>query len=94
MARRSRRPAVATYLQYLNTAFKKANFEEMEDGRYFASIPEFEGLWAVGNTREEAGSELYQALDGWIDVHVKIGKERPPVIDDVDLFAAPTIVES
>jgi predicted RNase H-like HicB family nuclease len=85
---------MATYLKYLDAALKRANYEKMDDGRYFASIPEFDGLWAVGNTLEEATRELYSALDGWIDVHVKIGQKRPPVIGDVDLFAPPKLVEN
>jgi predicted RNase H-like HicB family nuclease len=74
---------MATYLEYLNTAMKKADYEQMEDGRFFASIPQFDGLWAVGKTREDAARELYDALDGWLDVHIKIGQQRPPEIDGV-----------
>ena len=84
---------MATYLEYLQAAMKRADYEQMADGRYFATIPKFDGLWAVGKTRDEAARELYAALDGWIDVHVKIGNERPPVIDDVDLFAPPKLAE-
>ena len=84
---------MATYLKYLDAALKKATYEKMDDGRYFASIPGFDGLWAVGKTREEAEKELYAALDGWIDVHVKIGRERPPVIGNVDLFSPPKLTD-
>jgi predicted RNase H-like HicB family nuclease len=49
---------MATYLEYLRAGMTHANYEEMEDGQYFASIPEFEGLWAAGNSREEAEKEL------------------------------------
>jgi predicted RNase H-like HicB family nuclease len=85
---------MATYLEYLNAALKRANYEKMDDGRYFASIPGFDGLWVVGGTLDKAAQELYTALDGWIDVHVKIGQERPPVIGDLDLFAPPKLVET
>jgi predicted RNase H-like HicB family nuclease len=82
---------MATYLQYLDAALKRANYEKMDDGRYFASIAGFDGLWVVSATLDEARRELYTALDGWIDVHIKIGQERPPVIDDVDLFGLPKL---
>jgi len=85
---------MATYLEYMAAALKRANFERMEDGRCFASIPGFDGLWAVGQTEAEATKELHDALDGWIDVHVKIGHERPPVVDGVDLYAPPKVIEN
>ena len=84
---------MATYLEYLRAGMTHANYEEMEDGQYFASIPEFEGLWAVGNSREEAEKELYDALDNWIDVTVKIGHQNPPIVDGNDLFVAPRLME-
>ncbi|MGH7934288.1 MAG: type II toxin-antitoxin system HicB family antitoxin [Candidatus Binataceae bacterium] len=80
---------MATCLEYLRAAMSHANYEKIEGGRYFATIPEFEGLWAVGNSREDAEKELFDALDNWIDVTVKIGRERPPAIDGKDLFVAP-----
>jgi predicted RNase H-like HicB family nuclease len=83
---------MATYLEYLRAAMKRAEYELMDDGQYFAAIPDFDGLWAVGKTPDEAARELYTALYGWIDVHVKIGKQRPPVIDNIDLFAPPKAV--
>jgi len=80
---------MATYLEYMAAALKHAKFERMEDGRYFASIPDFDGLWAVGQTEAEATKELRDALDGWIDALVKIANQRPPIVDGVDLFAPP-----
>jgi predicted RNase H-like HicB family nuclease len=84
---------MATYLEYLDAAMKNAHYEYMEDGRYFASIPDFEGLWALGQTKDEAAHDLYRALDDWLDVHIKIGHQRPPEISGVDLFAPPKLAE-
>jgi predicted RNase H-like HicB family nuclease len=84
---------MATYLEYLNTAVKKAEYERMADGRYFASIPQFDGLWAVGRDRAEAEQDLRGALDSWLDVHIKIGQQRPPRIDGVDFFDPPKAIE-
>ena len=47
----------------------KARFEQSENGVWFAYIPGFDGLWATGPTRESARVELFETLDGWIDVH-------------------------
>jgi len=84
---------MATYLEYLNEAMKRAQCECMEDGQYFASIPKFEGLWATGATPDEAKKDLYYALDNWIDVQVKIGGKRVPDIDGVSLYASPKLLE-
>ena len=84
---------MATYLEYLGAALKHADYERMEDGRYFASIPQFDGLWAVGKDRAEAEADLRGALDNWLDVQIKIGQNKPPVIDGADLFAPPQALE-
>ncbi len=84
---------MATYLEYLNEAMKQAKCERMEDGQYFASIPKFEGLWAIGATPDEAKGELYSALDGWIDVQLKIGGKRVPDVDGVSLYDPPKLLE-
>ena len=84
---------MATYLEYLRAAMSHADYEKTEDGKYFASIPEFEGLWAVGNSREDAEKELFEALDNWVDVTVKIGQQRPPTVDGKDLLVAPKLME-
>jgi predicted RNase H-like HicB family nuclease len=80
---------VATYLEYLQAAMRKAQYERMEDGKWFASIPGFAGLWATGASIEEAREELIDTLDGWIDVHVKVAKQRVPDIDGVSLYDVP-----
>ncbi len=84
---------MATYLEYLNEAMKRAKYERMENGRYFASIPKFEGLWASGATEDDAKRDLYLALDGWIDVQVKIGAKRVPDIDGVSLDSPPPLTD-
>jgi predicted RNase H-like HicB family nuclease len=84
---------MASYREYLNAAMKKAQFERMENGDYFASIAGFDGLWASGHTREEAARDLYSALDGWIDVHLRIGRQSIPTVEGVDLNSLPRLVE-
>ncbi|HSY78629.1 MAG TPA: type II toxin-antitoxin system HicB family antitoxin [Verrucomicrobiae bacterium] len=84
---------MATYLEYLNAAMKKAQFERMENGDYFGSIAGFDGLWANGHTREEAERDLYSALDGWIDVHLRVGRQSIPAIEGVDLNSLPRLLE-
>src|SRR5689334_24741868 len=60
----ARRRTAATQLEYMNAAMAKARYELMEDGRFFATIPKFDGLWVAGRTKDEAAKELYDALEG------------------------------
>lgn len=76
---------MASRLEYMNAAMTKAEYERMEDGRFFATIPGFDGLWAVGQTRDKAAQELSDVLDGWLDVHNKIGKNHLPPVDLTNL---------
>ena len=84
---------MATYLEYLNAAMKKAQFEQMENGEYFGSIAGFDGLWASGHTREEAARDLYSALDGWLDVHLRVGRQSIPSIEGVDINSLPRLLD-
>jgi predicted RNase H-like HicB family nuclease len=80
---------VAISFGSMNAAMAKAEYEEMEDGRIFATIPGFDGLWAVGRTQDKAAKELYSVLGGWLHVHTEIGKQQPPEIDSLVCDSAP-----
>jgi len=62
-----------------------AQYEKMESGEWFASIPGLTGLWARGTTVEAARKDLLGALDGWIEVTVKTGS-RVPALGGVSLY--------
>ena len=84
---------MATYLQYVKAAMCRAQYEQMEDGEWFASIPGFDGLWAAGPSIEEARERLIETLDGWISVHALRGENRLPDVDGVSLYDLPKKVE-
>ncbi len=69
---------MATYREYLQAAMRHAKFEQMDSGEWFPSIPGFDGLWVTGSTGEEARKELFEALEGWITVHTRDGKNPLP----------------
>lgn len=68
---------MASALQYVDAAMRRASYEKMEDGTWFASIAGFVGLWASGSTVEDARRDLLEALDGWIEVCAKTGQRLP-----------------
>ncbi len=65
---------MAMYQEYLGAALKRAEYEPLEDGGFYAHIPEFEGLWATGPSVEEARQELVEALDEWLRVNRAVSK--------------------
>ena len=63
-------------VEYIGKAMETAQVKKTEDGRYFASIPEFKGLWADGATRKECITELQTSLEEWLIVALR---------EDIDL---------
>jgi predicted RNase H-like HicB family nuclease len=85
---------MATYLEYVRVAMQHAKYEAMDEGGWYASIPELSGLWATGSTIEDARKELIETLDGWIDVHFKTGHHHIPPIDGVNIEEPPPRIET
>ncbi|MGH2460694.1 MAG: type II toxin-antitoxin system HicB family antitoxin [Chloroflexota bacterium] len=73
--------------EYVNAALKRAEYEPLDENEgWFASIPDFPGLWASGATIEETREELRSALEDWLLVGVRRGRDLP-MIDGIDLNA-------
>ena len=70
---------------YIAKAVEKAQYEKMENGRYFATIPNFKGLWAEGKTIEVARRELIETLEDWILISFRRGYPVPRLPGAVDL---------
>ena len=80
-------------IAYIQKAMLHAEFEQMEDGRFFGTIPACQGLWADGDTVEQCRAELQSALEDWILLKVGLG-DTMPVIDGVDINAQPVYAEA
>jgi predicted RNase H-like HicB family nuclease len=65
---------------YIDEAMQHAQYECIEDGTYFATIPGFERLWASGKTEEECRKELREVLEGWI----LLGVPRHDIQPEID----------
>jgi predicted RNase H-like HicB family nuclease len=77
----------------MREALKQAEFEQTGNGTWYASIPGFDGLWAAGPTRESTRLELLETLDGWLDVHTKIGNFKAPEVNGMTLETSPKLLE-
>ena len=79
--------------EYIKAAMRGAHYEKMEDGRWFATIPACECLWADGDTVEFAREELESRLEGWILLGLHHGHTLP-VIAGLDLNPQPAYAET
>jgi predicted RNase H-like HicB family nuclease len=76
--------------EYVTAAMSHAVFEPVDgEDQWYAHIPGFGGLWAVGKTQEEAGQELHSALEGWLYMNATKGTGEAPMIDGLTLSEQP-----
>jgi predicted RNase H-like HicB family nuclease len=62
--------------EYCQKALDKAEYKKLDDGTWFAEIPNFEGVWANGKTVEESRKELITVLEEWIVLKLR---DRDPI---------------
>lgn len=71
--------------EYIAKAVETADYEKMENGRFFATVPGFKGLWAEGKTIEAARRELIETLEDWILISFRRGYPVPVLPELPDL---------
>ena len=59
---------------------EKAEYKKLDDGSWFAEIPDFLGVWANAKTLDECRSELIEILEEWLILKIKDGDHVPIVI--------------
>ena len=52
--------------EYIQTAMRHATYKMYEDGSFFATIPDFQGVWAHAKTVEACREELREVLEDWL----------------------------
>jgi len=78
---------------YLKAALHQAEYELMENGRFFGSIPSCKGCWGEGPTLEAARDELASTLEDWLMIKIRFGDELP-VVGGIDLNPQPAYAEA
>jgi predicted RNase H-like HicB family nuclease len=79
---------MAVLTDYVQSAMKRAVFEELEGHSYGGRIPDCTGVIAFGSTQQECREELASTLEDWILLGLKLG-HLLPVIDEIDLNKEP-----
>jgi len=65
--------------EYIEKAMQKAKYEKLEDGTWYAEIPNFQGVWANGKTVERTRKELQEILEEWLFLGIKDGDSIPKI---------------
>ena len=68
--------------EYIQAAMKRAQYELMEDGRFFGTIKKLKGLWADGDTLEVCRLNLLDTLEDWLFISIR-ERISIPVIDGI-----------
>ena len=68
--------------EYIHAALKRAEYKKLEDGSWFAEIPEFQGVWSNGKTVEDCRNEFQEVLEEWLILKMR-DKDSIPVVYDV-----------
>jgi predicted RNase H-like HicB family nuclease len=66
-------------IEYVNRALRKAKYEKLEDGSFFATVRGLRGVWANEKTLEGCRDELAEVIEGWVLVRVAHGLDVPAV---------------
>lgn len=71
--------------EYIQAAMRRATYEILEDdGSFFGSIPDLDGVYSNAETLEACRDELRDVLEGWIILGLWLHHELP-VVDGIDL---------
>ncbi len=69
---------------YIHAAMRHAAYKMYEDGSFFATIPDFRGVWAHAKNVEECREELREVLEDWLLLSIA-DHDVLPVVDGIDL---------
>lgn len=75
---------------YIRAAMELAEFELMENGRYFATVPPCKGFWAEGATIEECKAVLPEIFESWLLIGLQHNHQLP-AIAGIDLNPQPAL---
>jgi predicted RNase H-like HicB family nuclease len=70
--------------EYIHAALRRAQYELLEDGTFYAEIPGLPGVLANAETLEGCREELREVLEGWIVLGLRLGHSLPD-IDGISL---------
>jgi len=74
------------FTEYVAKAIESAEYELIEDGTFFGSIPGFQGAWGNVKTIEACRTDLMGALEGWLVAKLWDHDDDIPVVGKLSLI--------
>ncbi len=71
--------------RYVSVSMHRAVPERLEDGRWYADLPGFPGVWADGESAKECLDTLDEVLRDWLFLKLTDRDRDIPVVDEIDL---------
>lgn len=65
--------------RYVEEALRRARYDKLEDGSYYAEVPRLRGVLATAETLEECREQLAEVVEEWVLVRVAKGLPVPPL---------------
>jgi predicted RNase H-like HicB family nuclease len=80
-------PAIPLQLigRYVAAACRRGMTEQTEDGRWYAEVQVLPGVWAEGDTEEQALTELRETVEEWVQMKISDKDRDLPLLDGIDL---------
>ena len=66
-------------IEYCQEAIGRAKYKELEDGTWFAEIPDLKGVWANAGSVETCRTELLSVLEEWIILKLRDADPIPEI---------------
>lgn len=63
--------------EYVEQALRRANYEKLEDGTFYADVTGLQGVLATGQTLEKCRAQLAEVVEEWILIRVANGLKVP-----------------
>ena len=64
-------------IDYIYYKLSQAKYKILEDGSYFAEIPDLQGVWGSGKSLEACREDLREVLEEWLILKLKDGDRIP-----------------
>ncbi|GAB2557521.1 type II toxin-antitoxin system HicB family antitoxin [Spirosoma areae] len=65
--------------EFIQAALRRAHYE-LEEGMFYADVPELPGVLAYGSTVEECRNQLVEVIEGWLLVGIRHGDVIPALL--------------
>jgi predicted RNase H-like HicB family nuclease len=56
--------------RYVDEALRRARYDKLDDGTFYAEVPGLRGVLATGETLEECRNQLAEVVEEWLLVRV------------------------